>query len=294
MSATKLKASERQTILLKLVTALKKKYGKSPSADPRPVFDTLLFAACLEDAQLEQAEQAFQELKAAFYDLNEIRVSSISEIERALARLPEAEWKALRIRDALQTVFEAHYKFDLEHLKRKTHEQALKELGNLRYSTPFMRTYVVQQCLGGHVLPLDSGSRSVLIWLGLIEPSTTLEAAAEDLKSSVRKSDAMALCHLLHELASDPEFSGCFHLTAQEVKHGIDPRQAAERLTSLLASGGRRKRPVAAAKSTSKVAVRKTLKKPAAKQLAQRPKGASSPAKKVTKKLTKKPAAKRR
>ncbi len=287
MSAPKIKASERQAILTKLVAVLKKRYGKHVPSDDRPVFDTLLFAALLEESSTEQAELAFDELIQAFHDLNEIRVSSISEIEGALRRLSKPDWRALRIRDALQTVFETHYRFDLEHLKRKTHEQALKELGTLRHSTPFMRMFVVQHCLGGHLLPIDGTSLEALIWLGLVEPETQLEVAAEELKTSVRKSDATLLCNMLREFANDPLFEGSFRLAAAEKKAGVDPRDAVERLNALMASGGRRsKTPSAAAKTVSK-----TLKKPAAKPEAKRarPAGKAKTDKTVTKKVARKP-----
>lgn len=290
MSAPKIKASERQAILTKLVTVLKKRYGKHAPDDGQPIFETLLLSALLEESTTEQAELAFQDLLKAFHDLNEIRVSSISEIEHALRRLAKPDWRALRIRDALQTVFEAHYRFDLEHLKRKTHEQALKELGTLRYSTPFMRTFVVQHCLGGHLLPLDEPSLEALQWFGLVEPDTSLEAAAEDLKTSVRKADAVLLCNLLRELANDPKFDGCFRLSTAEKKAGVDPHEAVERLNSLIASGGKKK---PAAKPAPKAAVTKTHKKPAAKPDSKRPRpDKTKPAKSVTKKVAKKPAAK--
>jgi endonuclease-3 len=289
MSAPKIKASERQAILAKLVPVLKKRYGKHAPDDSRPVFETLLLAALLEESQTERAEQAFEDLLKAFHDLNEIRVSSISEIEHALKGLSKPDWRALRVRDALQTVFEAHYRFDLEHLKRKSHELAVKELAQLRYATPFMRTFVMQHCLGGHVLPLDGPSLEVLVWLGLVEPGTGLEAAAEELKSSVRKSDAVTFCNLLRELANDPLFDGCFRLSAAEKKEGIDPHDAVSRLNSLIASGGRRK--PAAKPAPEKAAVTRTHKKPAEKPAAKRPR-ANDKKPAVTKKVAKKPVAK--
>jgi endonuclease-3 len=287
MSAPKIKASERQAILARLVTVLKKRYGKTAPEDGRPIFETLLLSALLEESTTAQAERAYTALLRSFHDLNEIRVSSITEIEQALKGISKPDWRALRIRDALQTVFEAHYRFDLEHLKRKTHEQALKELATLRYSTPFMRTFVVQHCLGGHLLPIDESSLEALKWLGLVEPNTGLEAAAEELKTSVRKSDATVLCNLLRELANDPAFEGSFRLSAGDRKTGVDPHEAVERLNSLIASGGRKK--AAAGKS----AVSKTHRKPAGKRDVKRPRQGEKPksAKAVTKKVAKRPAA---
>jgi endonuclease III len=281
----KLKASERQALLQKVVTTLKRKYGKKLPDANRSLLETLLFSACLEDASLDAAESAYKRLLASFHDLNEIRVSSISEIDTVLAPLTGAEWKALRIRDALQTVFEANYHFELEHLKRKTNEQAAKELNTLRYSSPYMKLSVLQ-ALGGHVVPLDRASFDVLVWLGMVEGKLSIEAASEDLKSSVRKSEAVVLCHLLRELGSDPAYAGGLKLSPREREAGVDPNEAVTRLEALLS--GRNKK--SAGKSDSKAKVSKTKKKPAAAPAAKRPKKTASPAKVVKKKVTKKPA----
>ncbi|REJ88207.1 MAG: hypothetical protein DWQ29_08690, partial [Planctomycetota bacterium] len=144
----KLRATDRQAIARKVMTLLKKKYGGSTPKDSRPVLETVLFAICLENCTADSAEAALQKLLDSFHDLNEIRVSSISEIEDVISDLPDPEWRALRIREVLQYTFEKHYAFDLDVIKRKTMDVAEKELGKIRYITPFVRGYVLQPCLG--------------------------------------------------------------------------------------------------------------------------------------------------
>lgn len=286
MSATKLKASERQAIIQKLVGVLKKKYGKAPAEGNRPVLQTLIFAACLEDASAEDAEVACQRLLERFHDLNEIRVSSISEIEQALEPLPDSDWRALRIRDTLQTVFETYFQFDLDSLKRKTHEVAVKDLMKIRYASPFMRLYVLQHCLGSHVVPLDGSTLAALVYLGLVSPDTSVEQASEDLKSAIRKPETSLVCHVLRSLATDPKYHEELKLTRAERESGVDPTTAVDRLNQLLT--GRRKAAI------KKAALVKTRKKPAPKEPARRPKvKAKTAAKAVKKKVTKKPARKR-
>src|SRR5690606_1394941 len=108
MTIAKLKASDRQLLLRKVVTILKKRYGGNVPKESRNVLETMIFACCLEDARYEDAEAAYQNLLASFHDLNEIRVSSISEVERSLERLDDAAWRAFRARDVLQYVFEEY------------------------------------------------------------------------------------------------------------------------------------------------------------------------------------------
>src|SRR5690606_24936161 len=138
MSSSKLKASDRQAIFKKLATALKKKYGGSIPKHKYNVLDTLLFACCLENVTHDDAEAAFERLLEAFDDLNVVRVSSVKEIEQALGEVDEVAWKALRIRECLQYVFEKHYAFDFEPLKRKTMDAAEKELAKIPHMSAFV------------------------------------------------------------------------------------------------------------------------------------------------------------
>ena len=259
-TSSKLKTSERQAILLKVQTVLKKKYGRKPSNINRPVLESLLYAACLEDSSEELADAAYARLISAFHDLNEIRVSTISEIEHELASLTHAEWRALRIRDVLQTIFESQYRFDLEHLKRKTQEAAVKELNRFRHISPFMKLHVIQNSLESHVLALDETMLAALVWLGQVDPGTPIERAAEELKSTIRKSDSVVFCQLLRAWVNDPPFRQTFRLLKKETEQGIDPEATIARLEEVLSSGGKRlaQAPVAAKPAATKAQAAKT------------------------------------
>lgn len=281
MPAKSLKSADKQTILKKLVTEMKRRYGGAVPKETRSTFETLLFAACLEDASQADAEAAYARLLDSFFDLNEIRVSSVSEIQAALGDLTDAAWKAMRIREALQHVFEKHYAFDLEFLRRKTQEQALKELSQISYQTPYARAYVAQHALGAHVLPLDASVFRLLVWLGLADPTADAEAAAEDLKSAVKKSEGGQVCHLLKCVATDPELREHFEETPSR-KEVPDPFQAAARLADLFKNPQRKKRkPKAAGKVVSR-------KKPEKKKTASRAAAKSAPRNSGKKSVTKK------
>ena len=56
MPAKTLKAADKQTILKKLVTEMKRRYGGSVPKQQRSALETLLFAACLEDSNQRDAE----------------------------------------------------------------------------------------------------------------------------------------------------------------------------------------------------------------------------------------------
>lgn len=246
----KLKAADRQELLSKVLGVLKKRYKTAPPKHSKPVLETLMFAVLLEDAPHDQAEEAFDSLLKSFFDLNEIRVSSVAEIEDALGELPDAGWRALRIREILQYCFEKFFAFDMEPLRRKTLDVAEKSLDKIKYLTPFAREFTLLHSLGAHAIPLDSSSHEFLGWLGLAT-ADNIRQAMDDVRGAVRKADVPAFLHLVHSMGSDPAFHGSFRMKPSEkAAGGGDPHTAVERLNAVLAGGGK-KTPAA-----------KTLKKP--------------------------------
>jgi len=294
MPAKSLKAADKQTILKKLVSEMKKRYGGSIPKQNRSTFETLLFAICLEDSNQKSAEEAYGRLLDGFFDLNEIRVSSVSEIEQILGEVEQSAWKAMRIREALQFIFEKHYAFDLEPLKRKTQEQAQKELIQFPHQTSFIRGYVIQHALGAHVIPVDNTIRLLLVWLGLTEADSDHDAAGDDLKSAVKKTDAPLLCHLLKATATDRELVE--HFADGPAEEDSDPFTSAQRLAELFKNPKKKRKPAAkpaapakpapAAKSTSKPAA-KNAPAPAPKAVShKKPEKGSSNARVAAKKPT--------
>ena len=64
----------------------------------RSVLEHLMFACCLEDAGYEAAEEAFAALEHTFFDWNEVRVTSLSELSEVMARLPDPRVAGNRIK----------------------------------------------------------------------------------------------------------------------------------------------------------------------------------------------------
>ena len=97
-------------------TLLKKRYKPKPDrGDARlSVLEAVVYGICHEGTTREQANQALSRFKDEFFDWNEVRVSSIEEIQSALAGLPDTEARAQRIRRFLRQLFEKTYGFTLE------------------------------------------------------------------------------------------------------------------------------------------------------------------------------------
>ena len=196
VSPSRGKAVDKQELCKKLLNQLRKHYTTDPKPE-LPVLETMLYGICLEDATPVQAEQAYARMLNGFHDLNEVRVSSIYELQSVFEGMVEPEWKALRLRSALQYVFESTYSFDFDILKRKTSEQAAKIISKINSLSGFVRSFITQNALGAHVLPIDRRMHAALVWLGLSEPKSSPDHDGETLRSFVRKADAQLLCHML-------------------------------------------------------------------------------------------------
>ena len=234
-AAPRLKLADKQEIYKKLLTGLKKRYTALPKPPELPVLETMLFAVCLENASVKDADAAFKRMLAAFHDLNEIRVSSIDELETVFQGMSDTDWRASRIRGILSYVFESNYSFEYEGLKRKTLELATKQLSKIKELTPFIRDYTLHAALGAHLIPLDSSQLAVLEFLDLQSEAGGPEHTAESMRPLVRKAEGSEFCSLLREFSLDPKFRPQFGIVKQTpVNEGATLPPPLTRLDKLL------------------------------------------------------------
>jgi endonuclease-3 len=159
-----------------------------PDQEALPVLEQFVFGLCRENSTPEQAQIAYQNLKTRFFDWNEIRVSSIRELEEAMAGLTDTESRAQRLVSFLQEVFEDTFSYDLEGLQKKGLKQAAKQLAQYGSANDYVGAWVVQRSLGGHAIPIDSPTLRCSRRLGLVESATEdPEAARASLEHVVPK-----------------------------------------------------------------------------------------------------------
>jgi hypothetical protein len=125
-------------------------------------------------------------------------------VEEALGDIADAEIRANRLISFLQEVFETTYSFDLEPLQKKGLKQAAKQLARFQAANDYAVSWVVQQSLGGHAMPLDNPSLRVLRRLGLIEDEhEDLETLRASLEHLIPKARGPLFIELLSAMAHD-------------------------------------------------------------------------------------------
>jgi endonuclease III len=215
-------AVSRTAQFAKVQKVLRKHYKPSSPSPTRSVIEHLLFACCLEDAHHDAAEEAFAALVHTFFDWNEVRVTSISELSEVMACLPDSRAAANRIKRVLHAVFEATFAFDLDDQRKKNLGPTVAWFQKLDGTTPFVVSYVVQAALGGHSIPIDTGTMAVLRALDLVNEQDAAANVVPGLERAVAKSKGAEFGSVLHELGADYS-ANPYSATIRDVLLQINP-----------------------------------------------------------------------
>jgi hypothetical protein len=203
MSTSKSQQPNRQQLISKLHKVLRSHYKPIAANTSRPVLEQVLYACCLENAAYDAAEKSLQRLLQAYFDLNEIRVTTVAELAEVLSDLPDPPRAALALRRVLQGVFESTYNFSLENAKKHSISHGLKTLEHLHGIPPFVVHYVALTGLGGHFVPLDLGALSALYLVGIISQEEYDSGKVAGLERFVPKKVAGEFTSLLHQFGVD-------------------------------------------------------------------------------------------
>jgi len=177
--------------------------GSEPETTTLPVLEQFIYGLCRSDASPEQADRAFKNLRAKFFDWNEIRVSSVREIEDALIGLGNTESRAQRLLSFLQEVFETTFSFDLDLLLKKGLKQAAKQIQRYQAADDYLVAWVTQRSLAGHAIPVDQATLRIAQRLQLVGDNDDVETARGSLEHLVPKAKGVAFTEAVSRIAEE-------------------------------------------------------------------------------------------
>jgi len=196
-------APNRPALIAKAHKVLKQHYDVVKPDPERPLLQHMLFACALENASPAAAEKVYARLTHHFFDWNEVRVSTVTELAEVMKDLPEPAVAANNLKKILQGVFESTYSFELDQLKKQNISAGIKRLQSLDGVTPFILAYTVQVALEGHSIPLDRGSLDVLGILGIASAAEVQSGNVTGLERAIPKNKGIEFGSLLHQLGAD-------------------------------------------------------------------------------------------
>jgi endonuclease III len=189
---------DRIQLLHKVVT---KHFSPVAASEDRTVLEHLLYACCLEDTSYEAADEAFHRLQESFFDWNEVRVTTVSELRETLHNLPDPTAAAMRIKRCLQSLFETRYCFDLEDMIKMNQGKAVQELEKLSGMSRFVLAYVTQHALGGHSIPISDSIMQILLMTEIVSPAEAAKGQTPGLERTISKTKGVEFASCLHQLA---------------------------------------------------------------------------------------------
>src|SRR3954453_13376051 len=179
--------TNRSAIISKLYKVLKKHYKPIAPPTDRPALEHLIYGCLLENSCYEAADEAFAKLKELYFDWNEVRVTTVTELAEGMGGIPDASAAAQRVKKALQSIFEANYSFDIELLKKQNLGKAEKDLEKVNGTTSSVRAYVTQNALGGHSIPVSKGALDALHAVGVISDAEADKGQVPGLERAIPK-----------------------------------------------------------------------------------------------------------
>lgn len=207
-------ASNRTAVLNRIHKILKKHYKPVVPQDGRSLLDHLVYACCLENARHEAADEAFAKLQPPCYiDWNEVRVTSKNELaDEVTDKLPDPLAAAASIKQALQGVFETHFAFDIEFLRKQNLGKSQEDIAKYVAGNEFIVAYMVQHGFGGHAIPCSQGALDVLYVVGAISEAEHEKRVVPGLERAIPKNKGVEFGSLLHQLGAD------FHASPQSTR----------------------------------------------------------------------------
>jgi endonuclease-3 len=193
-------SSNRASLITQVIKVVKKNFKPASVVKERTLLEHLLFACCAENSPYEAADRVVNSLATDYFDWNEVRVSTIRELSQNMKPLNDPADAATRLKRILQSVFETHYSFDLEPLKKQNIGQASKTIENYNGSTRFVVSFVTQHALGGHAIPVNDGLLESMRILGVVSDAEAAKGTVPGLERSVPKSKGPEIASLLHQL----------------------------------------------------------------------------------------------
>lgn len=183
---------------------LKSRYAPEPSQPRLTILEAVVYGICHEGTTREQANQALSRFKDEFFDWNEVRVSTLEEIQEVLAGLPDAADRARRIRRFLRQLFEKTYGFSLDPLLKKPLKESVRALQDYEaLRSDYVLATVISHALGGHAISLDQPMKRALDRLGFSEADADLPTLRATLERGIPKNRGHEFMDVMEDLTHD-------------------------------------------------------------------------------------------
>ncbi len=152
----------------------------------------LVQSVLLWQSTTEKAAAAYERIRKAFLDWNDLRVSMPAEVMEVIGpRYPEAEDRCRRLRAILQGVYRREHEMGFGTAEAAGKRSLRKYLEAIEGMVPYVAERVLLVGFGGHGLPVDETLRLHLVVEGIVEEAADDAEASAVLLRHVKAADAL-------------------------------------------------------------------------------------------------------
>jgi len=162
---------------------------------PRDILELIIFHKIHFFVPEQEALLCFRRLKTLFVDWNEVRISSLKEIQEAFAGTQDALELAIFVKDFLENLHRENQTVSLEFLAKKNLVDIRKYLRGLRGVDPATVNLVLRLRKEHPVLPMSAPMEQTLLRLGLVRPEDNREQKEKYLHNLVDQANALSFHH---------------------------------------------------------------------------------------------------
>jgi endonuclease III len=208
------RVAERIQTLLHQAQLFGRRWGLGPNSYPTGILDIIVFHKLHLLLPAEVALRSYHQLKERFVDWNEVRISSVREIQDELAASSGTLEFAVFIKDLLEQVQRERQDVSLEFLAEENLGEIRRYLKQIKGMDSATVDLVLRVRKAHPVLPLNHSLEVLLSRVGVFRDGETRDRKEKALHDFVEPEKAFQFHHFLVEVARetcllDPEELDC-------------------------------------------------------------------------------------
>lgn len=187
--------------LTRVVRNLEDKYGPHIYPEETNQLESLVFSILAANNPVTNARKALKDFREEFVDWNEVRVSTVRQLEDVLeaARIEPAGRHAELLKEFLEKTFHEVSRMNLDTLRTDGPEKARKTVAKLDVLEPHEQQYLLVGAGVEEAPPLGPVTERILARVGVFHPDEPAVRRRKLLESLVTGPDAIRFHHLMLE-----------------------------------------------------------------------------------------------
>ncbi len=166
---------------------------------PKEILELVLFHKMHFYMSEEEALQRFRRLKTAFVDWNEVRISSVKEIQEVFEGIPDSLDLSIFVKDLLEQLHRQNQVMSLEFLAEKNLGDIRRYLRGIKGVDPATIDLILRLRKEHPVLPVSASMERTFLRLGVVRPGDNREQKEKYLHNLIDQEQALPFHHFFLE-----------------------------------------------------------------------------------------------